>query len=167
MSKLAIVMLGALLTGCGAAPKRGEEMMESVRTYNDGVRWGRLANAASRVPPDQRDDFIDEHDELAEELHITDWEVVRVKKVSDGKAAVHVKYSWYQDAEGIVRETTAEQRWERHGKAWLIVEERRTRGVEMPGLAEQLDEPAKAAKDTGVEAADGEGGQARAGGEPG
>jgi hypothetical protein len=164
MTRLAIVMLAAaLLGGCGAAPKRGEEMMDSVRTYNDGVRWGRLANAASRVPPDEREDFVDERDELADELHITDWEVVRVKEVSDGKASVHVKYTWYQDAEGIVRETTAVQRWERRGKAWLIVEERRTRGVEMPGLAEQVDDPQNEDEGGG----DGDGEQARAGSEPG
>jgi hypothetical protein len=38
------------------------------------------------------------------------------------------------------------QTWEKHGKGWLLVDERRLRGHEMPGLPEPLakdDAPAK------------------------
>jgi hypothetical protein len=47
-----------------------------------------------------------------------------------------VKVSWYKDSEGTLRETQAMQTWERHGKTWLIVDEARLRGTEMPGLRE-------------------------------
>ena len=126
--------------GCAAAPKKGEDLMESVMTYNEGVRWDRLTAAASRVPPAEREDFVDERDELSEDLEITDWEVKRVTDRSDHQAYVHVKYTWYKSDEGIVHETHAKQSWERKGKAWLIVDERRTRGEEMPGLAEAEEE---------------------------
>lgn len=129
-----IVALG--LAGCGAAPKSGEDLMTSVRTYNEGIRWDRLTAAASRVPPPEREDFVDERDELGENLKISDWEVKRVMDKRKDQAYVHVKYTWYLNSEGIVRETHAKQTWERKGKAWLIVDERRTRGEEMPGLAE-------------------------------
>jgi hypothetical protein len=125
-----------LLAGCGAAPKSGEDLMTSVRTYNEGVRWDRLTAAASRVPPAEREDFVDERDELAEDLKISDWEVKRVSDKGRDRAYVHVKYTWYRSDEGIVHETHARQMWERKGKAWLIVGEQRTRGEEMPGLAE-------------------------------
>ena len=131
---IVIVLSGAL--ACGATPKRGEPLIESVTTYNDGVRWDRLAAAASRVPIAEREDFIDERDELAETLKITDWEIKRVSEDGADRARVHVKYTWYRDDEGTVRHTTAVQRWERKGHAWLIVDERRTRGDRMPGLAE-------------------------------
>lgn len=137
-------ILGAIallaLAGCGAAPKKGEDLMESVMTYNEGVRWDRLTAAASRVPPAEREDFVDERDELSEELEITDWEVKRVTDKGSDAAFVHVKYTWYKSDEGIVHETHAKQSWERKGKAWLIVDERRTRGEEMPGLAEGEEE---------------------------
>jgi hypothetical protein len=54
---------------------------------------------------------------------------------------------------GIVHETHARQSWERKGKAWLIVDERRTRGEEMPGLAE--DEEDEGADGDDGEVADG------------
>jgi hypothetical protein len=131
-----IVTLSVLLAACGAAPKRGEDLMESVMTYNDGIRWDRLAVAASRVPPAEREDFVDEKDELGEDLKITDWEVKRVKS-EKGKARVHIEYTWYRDDEGIVRETHAIQQWEQRGSAWLMVGERRLRGAEMPGLDDE------------------------------
>jgi len=148
---LALLCSGAF--ACGGVPKAGEPLIESVTTYNDGVRWDRLAVAASRVPVAEREDFIDERDELDDTVKITDWEIKRVSDDAPGHARVHVKYTWYAVDEGIVRHTQAVQSWERHGKAWLIVDERRTRGDTMPGLAEP--EADDAAADPGdAEAAD-------------
>ncbi len=125
----------SLLTACGAIPKQGEPLMDSVQLYNEGVRWERLANAASRVPAAERSDFLDEREELAEDLKISDWEVERVE-AKGGKAKIRVKYTWYLDDIGAVHETHAAQSWERHGKAWLMLGEVRTRGEPMPGLRE-------------------------------
>jgi hypothetical protein len=123
----------ALLVGCATAPNRGENLLESVRTYHEGVRWERFPAAASRVPPAERDDFIEERDRLAEDLKISDYEVVRVT-AGENDAKVQVKYTWYLDSEGSVRHTHAIEGWERRGKVWVIVEERHLRGDEMPGL---------------------------------
>lgn len=133
----------AVLAGCGGAPRRTESLMESVMTYNDGVRWERLPVAASRVPPAEREDFIDERDQLAEDLKITDWEVVRVRSDERG-AKVHVKYTWYEEEIGTVHETHALQRWRPLGQAWVIIAEHRLRGEEMPGLPEEPAEDAAA-----------------------
>jgi hypothetical protein len=119
--------------GCAHAP-RGQPLMEAVRAYNDGVRWERFAVAASAVPARERDAFLDEREILAEDLNITDYEVVRVSDRGVDAAEVQVKVTWYRDSEGTVHETWARQAWERRGKAWRIVGERRVRGHEMPGL---------------------------------
>lgn len=133
MSRMAIFAMAAVAcAACGATPK-GETLMEAVRTYNEGVRWERFAAAASRVPARERETFLDEREELAEDLRITDYEVVRVKDKGD-VADVQVKLTWYKDSEGTVHETWAKQAWERQGKAWRIVGEARVRGADMPGL---------------------------------
>lgn len=126
-----------MLAAC-AAPKSGDTLAESVRAYNDGVRWERFAVAANHVPPAERSMFVDEADDRAHDLKITDYEVVRVDNKSDKLASVQVKLSWYLDSEGILRETQAEQTWERHGKTWWMVDETRLKGYEMPGLMEAL-----------------------------
>ena len=130
-----LVLVGILLGGCATtSAQRGEALMESVITYNDGIRWDRLAAAASRVPAAEREDFIDERESLAENLRIADWEVVRVKHVGDSRAKVQVKYTWYLDDEGVVHETQTSQKWERRAKAWVLVDEKFARGDEMPGI---------------------------------
>jgi hypothetical protein len=134
MTRIAAFALVALV-GCGAAGRNGETLLDSVRTYHEGVRWSRIPVAASRIPPAERADFITEWDELADDLRITDYEVVRVAE-ADRTAHVEVKYTWYLDSRQVVHETRAAEQWERAGKVWLKVSDRRSRGEPMPGLSE-------------------------------
>jgi hypothetical protein len=126
----------ALLCAC-AAPKAGDTLVDSIRQYNDGVRWGRYGVAANHVPPKERAVFVEEADERANEIKIIDYEVVRVDAQSPREATVQIKMSWYRDSEGKLRETQSLQTWERHGKTWWMVDEARLKGHEMPGLAER------------------------------
>jgi hypothetical protein len=134
-------LITILVAGCGAAQSHVDDLADSVRTYNDGVRWERFANAATSIPPPQRAKFVDEMDERAGDLKITDYEVVKVDPKGAREAHVQIKLSWYRESEGTLRETHAIQTWERHGKAWLMVDEARLRGAEMPGLPEPIAHP--------------------------
>ena len=78
----------SLLTACGAIPKQGEPLMDSVQLYNEGVRWERLANAASRVPAAERSDFLDEREELLND-RLAAGERVREDGVLDRRRAPH------------------------------------------------------------------------------
>ena len=124
-----------MLAAC-AAPKAGDTLAESIRAYNDGVRWGRYSVAAAHVPPKERTEFIDQADDRADDLKITDYEVVSVDSKDEKTASVKIKVSWYRESEGTLRETHSRQIWERHGKTWWMVDEARTKGYEMPGLHE-------------------------------
>jgi len=134
--KLAIVLV---LAGCGAlASQQGDTLGDSVRDYNDGIRWARFENAAAFLPAGQRAQFLDDWDQRAKDLKITDYEVVKVVHRGDHEAHVEVKLEWYRDSEGTVHETRAQETWERRGRAWLLVDEARLRGEQMPGLPEPL-----------------------------
>jgi len=129
-------LITILMLGCGAASLRGEpDLSESVRQFNDGVRWERFAAAATAIPPRERSQFVDDMDERAADLKITDYEVVRVDPRGEREARVQIKLSWYKASDGTVHETHAVQTWEHHGKSWWMVDEIRLRGAEMPGLA--------------------------------
>ena len=133
------ILITMLFAGCGAAQVRTQEdLTDSVRAYNDGVRWERFEVAAVAVPPPQRSQFVDEMDERAADLKITDYEVVKVSPRGEREARVQIKLSWYRSSDGSVRETHALQTWERHGTAWWMVDETRLRGAEMPGLPESV-----------------------------
>jgi len=144
-------LLAVCLVAACASAKPGETLAESVRAYNEGVRWQRYDNAAIHVPPKERGQFVDDLDERAKDLRITDYEIVRVDQKSNKLASVQVKMSWYLDSEGTLRETSAVQTWERHGKTWWVVEEKRLRGVEMPGLREDRAETPAPREDRSTE----------------
>lgn len=139
MKRLVLALL--VTSACSAAQKDTETLSESIRVYNEGVRWQRYAVAATAIPPRQRAAFVDEMDERGNELKITDYEVVKVDAAGAKAAKVQVKLSWYTDREGTLRETHALQSWERHGKEWWMVDAVRLRGAEMPGLTDRA-EPA-------------------------
>jgi len=125
------------LAACAAA-QRPEPLGDAVRAYNDGIRWERFAVAAVHIPPQQRATFVDEADQRAHDVKITDYDVVKIEPRGEREARVQVKVSWYKESEGTLHETQATQTWERHGKGWLMVDEARLRGPEMPGLPEPL-----------------------------
>lgn len=137
--KHAILVILILATGCVPPSGQAYALTDAVRTYTEGVKWERFEAAAAVIPPRERDGFLDERDLLAKDLRITDTEVLRITQ-RERRAEVHVKLTWYSDREGVVRESVAAQRWERHGKLWHLVDEHRARGDEMPGLREDAED---------------------------
>lgn len=136
--KTAIAFVLVAAAACAGRQENSETLAESIRSFNEGVRWQRYEVAAVSIPPRERSKFVEMMDERAEDLKITDYEIVRVDRRGDKEAQVHVKVSWYMDNQGTLRETHAMQVWQRKGKAWLMVDQSRYRGDEMPGLLERL-----------------------------
>ena len=107
------VGLLALLVGCGGTAKDSDDLIDEVRGYQEGLRWRRWEDAAARVPPGEREAFLDQRESLEEELSIDDYEITRVKMKSGGKsvkegAVVLVKYTWHVDSVGVVYDTVVE-----------------------------------------------------------
>src|SRR3569832_67067 len=103
MKRLATILgLAVLLAACGAAPRAGDTLVDSIRAYNDGVRWGRFEVAASHIPVKERSQFVDDSDDRAKDLKITQYDVVNVEQKGDRAAKVHIKMEWYSDREGTL-----------------------------------------------------------------
>lgn len=134
--KRAILSLVLFAASCVPPSGQAYALTDAVRTYTEGVKWERFEAAAAVIPPRERDAFLDERDELAKDLRITETEILRITQ-RDRRAEVQVKLSWYKDSEGVVRSSVASQHWERQGKVWRLVDEYRSRGDEMPGLREE------------------------------
>lgn len=134
-----VLTLAALsgLVACGSSQAKTTNLLDEIHAYNDGVRWRQYPKAAARIHPKERSAFIEEINALEEELKISDWELIHIdyggKK---DKATVLVRYTWHLDSKGIVHTTSTRQIWKLHGKKWLVTEELRTRGEEMPGIDE-------------------------------
>jgi hypothetical protein len=129
--------LVAFAAGCGAAAhNEGDTLDESIHIYNESVRWERFQKAANLLPPKERSSAIDEWDERSHDLKITEWELVETHPPVHDEVKAHVKLSWYRPSEEVLRITDALQTWHKQGKNWMLVDEARLRGPEMPGLPE-------------------------------
>jgi hypothetical protein len=142
------ILIVVLASGCGAAASGGtqETLAEAIRSFNDGVRWQRYQTAASRLPVKERSRFVDEMDKRADELRITDYEIITVD-AKGREAKVHIKVEWYKDTEQVLRTTHTTQTWERHGKTWLLIDEVKLRGHDMPGLVDRTGVDVSASSD--------------------
>jgi hypothetical protein len=147
---LAILSLFAVLWGgciAGMGYSTQDRVTEAAREYNDGVRWGRLEQAADHLQKDARDRFYERHKNVEDELEIADMEIVSLKvDKSDKKvtrATASVEYTWSLKRVGLVEKTITEQKWEEHNRDWVMVAETRKRGSPLT----IFDEPAKSAKD--------------------
>ena len=57
---------------------------------------------------------------------------------SSRTAAAEAIPSYYLESEQVLRETSAVETWEKKGRDWMLVDEERLRGHEMPGLPEPV-----------------------------
>ena len=139
MRYLLLPLVAMSLVACGASAKNSADLLHDVRAYNEGVRWVKLPQAAVRIPPAEREAFLDEREQLEEELRIDDFEIMRLKTNGDKQdtADVRIKWTWHMDRQGIVRTTTSHQEWRRYGKRWLMLKEAYVRGDSMPGVPEE------------------------------
>ncbi len=143
MSRKAFVLSWIIaVTGgaCGGA-RSSDTLGESLRSFNDGVRWERFEVAAARVPAAERSQWVADMDERAEDLKVTEYDIVKVDAQGERAATVQVKWSWYKTSEGTLRETHATQTWEKQGKVWILVDTAYMRGYDMPGLADRTPPP--------------------------
>jgi hypothetical protein len=148
MKRLCAAVLFSVAAACGGVPQNTDTLGDAIRSYNDGVRWGRYTVAAGKVPAKERSAFIEDMEERSENIKITDYDIVDVNSRNSREARVRIKIAWYSEDEGTVHETHAVQTWERQGKLWFMVGEHRVRGKEMPGLPEPIDKPEPPAIDT-------------------
>ncbi len=134
-----VLALCVFLAACATPPAAASDTLnETIKSYNDAIRWERFENAASALPQKERAQTVDDWDERAHDLKITDYDIVKVDSKGKNEAHAQIKLSWYKNSEGTLRETQSIQTWEKHGRGWQLVDERRLRGHEMPGLPEPL-----------------------------
>lgn len=137
MTTRSLLLLLALAGGCNAATPKNADLVADVRGYGEGLRWRDFNAAALRVRPAHRVVFLDQHEQLEEDLRIADWEMRRMTYSGDrNRAEVHIEWTWLLDSRGIVHTTVTRQAWTRRGKQWILEREERLRGEPMPGVAE-------------------------------
>lgn len=129
--------LGALfllIGGCVGLSSE-ERLKTAIYDYNNAVRWGNVRQATPFLKRDRQAAFVSARRRERNELELNDYEIVEVE-VSEGgqRADVRVTYTWHRRSQGLMRQTEASQQWQRKGRDWLLVDEKRTAGEALAWL---------------------------------
>jgi hypothetical protein len=128
---LGVASLAGCIAGMGYTTR--DRVTAAAREYNEGVRWGRLEQAAAHLERARRAGFVDRHKALEDELEIADYELVSLElDKSDKKlprATARVEYTWSLKRRGLVEKTSTDQRWEERDGEWLLAAEVRVKGA--------------------------------------
>jgi hypothetical protein len=104
----------------------------AIREYVEGIRWGRLPDAAQYLDEERKARLFDQGKLLEEELEIADAEVVAMQidrqDPKRTKIIARVDYVWSLKRRGIVEKTTTRQVWTDHGISFQLLEETRIGG---------------------------------------
>lgn len=113
-SVLAALALGGSLSvgACSAAVRTPETVVEEqIHTFHQHMRWGRYDEAASFLPEDNREPFLDEL-EAEGDWRITEYEVESIElETGNTEATVIVWTQFYALPSTIVDEKTWRERW--------------------------------------------------------
>ena len=122
----AVLALLGSIQGCGT-PNRMTHLKDTLRTFNQQVRWGMWPAASAHVGTKMREMWLASRLSGAAGLKISDVKLVRV--TSDGpratKAEVFVSLTWYRVDDMTVQSATWKQNWEHSRAGWSLVGEER------------------------------------------
>lgn len=133
-----------LLAGCLSVGLTDRDRLKmALEEYNDGLRWGKVEASCAHLPVAARQPFAERFQALAGELQIMDYEVQRIEwDRKQGTARVRVDVSWSLARRGVVERSVIEQTWKEAGMStWIILEQRRIMGSQLPFLDEPKPAP--------------------------
>jgi len=113
------VALSALFACSGAQPEK--DLPYRVEVFNEHLRWGRFDRAAEFVVPMRRAAFIQEREEQAEEVRLSDYEIISVRRESETTAKVRVSLMWNRMDSTIIKKSVLEETWTKAGSTWFLV----------------------------------------------
>ena len=89
------------------------EVTESANAYNQDLRWGRVAQAAAQIVPEQREKFLELFDGDPSSFHFTSVEVLTVipKAIHGREVDVLVAWEFYSPPALTERKLRQKQSW--------------------------------------------------------
>ncbi len=110
-----------LLVACGGGRKA--DLGDTLRDFNQQVRWGSWMAAARHVDAKSRSGWLRARVVAAASLRVTDVQLLGVQPQSEDTAIVLVGVSWYRVTDPTLRQRIWQQTWRYDDEVWLLAEE--------------------------------------------
>lgn len=164
LARLGVVFLLACASACASADGMQAKLYDTSRAYNKAVRWADYDLAARHVPAPWIEAYLDEHERLAKDIVIVDYELTRLGINRErGTAESRVSMQWHTERRLVIETTVLAQAWQWYEGAWLLVDERVLSGKPLAFVPDADDEEhpylpglARFRETFGIKAADGE-----------
>ena len=121
---VALMSIGATLPGCKTAGSMAN-LQNSVQGFNENLRWERLNGAASFLPPDARQKFINKYSNLRDDLFIQNLEVQTIEYLggtNNQRTRVLLLAEYYVLPSTVVQHQTVTQYWEFIDGFWQLTD---------------------------------------------
>ena len=117
-----VLLVLALVLGCQSVPKRMEALDDTLRVYDQAVRWGRIETVYAFQRPEQTQAV--EIPERFRRIRVTAYDVIQPPLLSDERHCTQVAEIKYYDTDYAREQTLVDrQRWEYDevDKRWYLL----------------------------------------------
>ncbi len=131
MRALAAALLAcALALGAGGCKSpvaaSDKDLLDVVERFHHDIRWKYNQQAAARVPTHRAADFLEQLEDMKDDLNITGWSVRKVEGLPDPdpkrkRVAIRMHLEYFLMPSTVMREVTVEQVWEQIEDAWVCL----------------------------------------------
>ncbi|MFH1130548.1 MAG: hypothetical protein V1754_04390 [Pseudomonadota bacterium] len=132
--KFVAVFVALLAVGAACSGPRKESLIESLREYNDGVRWGRTDWSIDYLPKEKQAPLLNRWATLSD-LRITGYIFTSLQMEGSERAVATVQINWYSQSQMRVHSSVVQQVWVWvKGEKWQLKDQRWVSGAPFPLL---------------------------------
>lgn len=112
-----------LLSYCATVTGPNEKDLRSVlERFHHDLRWKYNDAAAARVDPRFSAAFLDELEDIRDDLNITSWEIRQIRGIPEKRQAkVRLQITYYRLPSTVIRDQVTEQLWQQDDTRWFLV----------------------------------------------
>lgn len=118
-----VLVLCCGMAACGGmAPKsKSLSLSDSIRMFNDSLRWNRYQAAGKFVVPMDRGNFIRDQQNAGESRRIVEYKLVEILMEDPKTAGVIVQWSVTSTDSPVVQKERILQSWTQVGTEWFLL----------------------------------------------
>jgi hypothetical protein len=136
-----LLLVISLAVGCMAGDGMQTKLRDASTEYNRALRWRDIDIAAAFLPVESKQAFMRAHEDVAKELIVVDYELMRLDlDKTTGVAASRAQIWWHTNDTTVIENTLVDQLWQFHEGKFVLVDERRSGGTRLGLFAELIEE---------------------------
>lgn len=119
----AVLVFCGLLTACaGMTPtSKTRSLPDSVRMFNDALRWNRYQAAGGFVVPMDRASFVRKQQDIGESRRVMEYKTVEITRSDEQTARVVVQWKYTVLQSPVVQKERTAQIWTQVGRDWFLL----------------------------------------------